>query len=92
MSIKGMIKLKIKLDIIKQHGSCIVRRVGGDYSMHAHISTMNGCKLLVDCIKGNKLPKSSYLKVSCQRLLSEEEYSRLRPSKQMYYNVNKGAR
>lgn len=87
-----MIILNIKLDIIKQHGSYIVRRIDGEYKQHAHISTMNGCKLLVDCIKRNKLPKSNYLKVSCQRLLSEEEYSRLRPSKQMYYNVNKGAR
>lgn len=30
-------KMKVELEIIKQHGSYIVRRVGGDYSFHAHI-------------------------------------------------------
>lgn len=85
-------RLLIKLDIIKQHGSYIVRRVDGEYQMHAHLSTYSGCKLLIDCIKRNKLPKSKYLIGSCKRLLTPEEYKRLRPSKQIYYNINKGVR
>jgi len=84
--------LQIKLSIIKQHGSYIVKRVGGDYSFHAHISTYKGCKILRDCIKKNKLPKSDYLKGSCKRLLTREEYNRLKKSKDRYYNVNKGGK
>ena len=87
-----MVILQIKLDIIKQHGSYIVRRVGGDYSFHAHISTYKGCKLLMDYIKKNKLAKSDYLKGSCKRLLTREEYSRLRKPKDHYININKGRR
>lgn len=84
--------MAIKLDIIKQHGNYIVRRVDGEYSQHAHISTHKGCKILIKCIKRNKLPKSNYLKGSCKRLLTEEEYSRLRKPKDQYININKGCR
>lgn len=84
--------MQIKLDIIKQHDNYIVRRVGGDYSMHAHLSTRKGCRLLIRCIKANKLPKSDYLKGSCQRLLTKEEYNRLRKPKDQYININKGRR
>ena len=87
-----MIILKIKLKIIKQHGSYIVKRVDADYSFHAHISTYKGCKLLMDCIRKNKLPKSDYLKGSCRRLLTREEYNRLRKPKDQYININKGCR
>ena len=84
--------MQIKLSIIKQHGSYIVKRVGGDYSFHAHISTYKGCKILRDCIKKNKLPKSDYLKGSCKRLLTREEYDGLRKPKDRYNNANKGLR
>lgn len=87
-----MIILNIKLDIIKQHGSYIVKRVDADYSFHAHISTYKGCRLLIDCIKKNKLPKSDYLKGSCRRLLTREEYNRLRKPKDQYINIQKGPR
>ena len=85
-------RLKVNLDIIKQHGNYIVRRTDGEYNQHAHISTMSGCRLLIDCIKRNKLPKSKYLVGSCKRLLTEGEYSQLRSSKQMYVNISKGVR
>lgn len=81
--------MKIQFDIIKQHGNYIVRRVDGEYSQHAHLSSMKGCKLLIRLIHTNTLPSSRYLQESCRRLLSEDEYKRLR-KKQRYYNVNKG--
>lgn len=84
--------MNMHLDIIKQHDNYIVRRANGEYSQHAHINTHKGCKLLLDCIHKNKLPKSQYLKGSAKRLLTEEEYKRLRKSKDYYYNVNKGVR
>ena len=84
--------MDIKLSIIKQHGSYIVSRVDGEYPMHAHISTMNGCRLLIRFIHTNRLPTSKYLQGSARRLLTDEEYSQLKPSKQRYCNVNKGVR
>jgi len=84
--------MDIKFDIVKQHGSYIVSRVDGEYRQHAHVSTMNGCRLLIKFIHENKLPTSKYLQGSCRRLLTEEEYAKLRPKKQRYHNVNKGVR
>lgn len=86
------IRLQIRFDIIKQHGSYIVRRMEGEYSQHAHVSSMTGCKLLINLIHNNRLPTSDYLKGSCRRLLTVEEYARLRKKKQQYVNVNKGVR
>ena len=85
-------RLKVNLDIIKQHGNYIVRRTDGEYNQHAHISTMGGCRLLIDCVKRNKLPKSKYLVGSCKRLLTEKEYESLKKPKDCYYNVNRGIR
>lgn len=85
-------ELNIHLEVIKQHGSYIVSRADGEHSQHAHISTMNGCQLLIRFIKQNRLPTSKYLQGSCRRLLTEEEYGQLRAKKQRYHNVNKGAR
>jgi hypothetical protein len=84
--------MDIKFDIAKQHGSYIVRRVDGEYKQHAHISTMNGCRLLIRFIRQNRLPTSTYLQGSARRLLTEDEYSQLRPRKQRYHNINKGVR
>ena len=85
--------LQIKLDIVPQiDGRYVVKRVGGEHKQHAHISTYKGCKILIDCIKKNKLPMSNYLKGSCKRLLTEEEYNRLRKPKDKYVNIQKGPR
>lgn len=81
--------MDIKFNIIKKHGSYIVRRIDGGYSQHAHINKYSTCKLLIKLIHANKLPTSTYLQGSCKRLLTDEEYSRLRPKKKQQY-VNKG--
>ena len=86
-------RLQIKLDIIKDSSrGYIVRRLGGSYEQHAHISTMNGCRTLINLIHNNKLPTSAYLQTSCHRLLTDVEYSQLKAKKQQYYNINKGVR
>lgn len=82
----------LKLEIIKQHNNYIVRRVDGEYKQHALVPTMKGCLLLIDCIYKNNLSKSKYLIGSCKRLLTDDEYKRLRRPKDYYYNVNKGVR
>jgi hypothetical protein len=78
---------------IKQNsrGYIVIRR-GGEYKQHAHVKKLQTCNLLIDLIAKNKLPDSQYLRGSCKRLLTEEEYSLLRPRKQMYYNSQKGVR
>jgi len=70
----------------------IVIRKNGEYSQHAHISTINGCNRLIYLIDNNLLPTSKYLQDSCRRLLTEDEYTKLKQKKQRYYNVNKGVR
>lgn len=82
--------MDIKFNIIKKHGSYIVRRIDGGYNQHAHINKYSTCKLLIKLIHANKLPTSEYLQDSCRRLLTEEEYVVLRPKKQKY--INKGVR
>lgn len=84
--------MKIKFDIIKQHDNYIVRRTDGDYTMHAHLSSMQGCKMLLSFINNNMLPTSDWLQGSCRRLLTAEEYSMLKKKRQRYVNVNKRIR
>ena len=83
----------IRFDIIPDSNrGYIVRRVGGEYSQHSHISTINGCRKLINLIQLGLLPTSRYLQVSCSRLLTEEEYKVLKQKKQRYININKGIR
>jgi len=82
--------LKNQFNIIKDSRGYIVVRIGGEYAQHAHIKTKNACRLLIKLIEDNKLPTSYYLQGSCKRLLTEEEYRRLKSKKQNYTNVNKG--
>ena len=84
--------MKIDLAVKKSHKDYIVIRVGGEYSQHSHHKTIRGCNELIKLIECNKLPRSKYLRGSCQRLLTQEEYDQLKPSKQMYININKGVR
>lgn len=84
-----MIKFDIKRDGNRGY---IVLRVDGDYRQHAHISTLNGCRMLINLINAGLLPTSRYLQIACSRLLTEEEYRGLKQKKQRYVNVNRGVR
>lgn len=85
--------MNIGFEIKKDHSrGYIVKRVDGEYEQHAHINTLSGCRLLIRFIEKNLLPTSEYLQGSCARLLTEEEYGRLKQKKQKYVNVNKGCR
>lgn len=84
--------MDIRLHVIKQHNNYIVSREGMPHEFHAHISTYQGCQLLLRCIRDNRMPYSKYLMVSCRRLLTEEEYEQLRGRKKMYYNSNRGVK
>lgn len=84
--------MDIEFEIKQNSRGFIVIRKGGEYSQHSHHKTLKSCHDLIKLIGCNKLPKSKYLRGSCKRLLTLDEYQQLRPSKQMYYNVNKGVR
>ena len=73
------------------HGYIVIRKNDSGFK-HAHVSSMNGCRMLINLISARRLPTSKYLQVSCSRLLTEEEYRGLRQKKQRYVNVNKGVR
>ena len=85
--------MQIKLGIIKDSNrGYIVKRIDGAYEQHAHVSSMNGCRMLINFIHSGLLPTSRYLQTSCSRLLTEDEYRGLRQKKQRYININKGKR
>lgn len=73
------------------HGYIVIRKNDSGFK-HAHVSSMNGCRMLINFIHSGLLPTSKYLQTSCHRLLTEEEYARLKQKKQRYVNVNKGVR
>lgn len=66
----------------------VVKRKGGCYEQHAHIASLNGCRQLIYYIHQGLLPKNRYLQGSCRRLLTDEEYQRLKRPKQKYYNTS----
>lgn len=79
----------------KVHDGWIVKRGGFGYSYHSHIKNKKSCLLLIDLIYKNKMPKSTWLKGSVKRLLTESEYkefNRVCNKKQKYYNVQRGVR
>ncbi|MDB4302116.1 hypothetical protein N9924_00975 [bacterium] len=79
----------------KVHDGWIVKRIGYEYSYHAHIKNKKSCVLLIDLIHKNRMPKSTWLKGSVKRLLTEPEYkefTRVCDRKQKYHNVQRGVR
>lgn len=73
---------------IKKDGNrgYVVVRLNMPENFHAHVSTLNGCRILINLIDKGVLPRSKYLQESCRRILTDEEYSRLKKPKQSYYN------
>ena len=59
----------------------VIIRVGYPYEFHAHLRTKQGCRQLLNFIKKGLLPKNEYLVGSCRRLLTEEEFNKLKKAK-----------
>lgn len=74
--------------IVKRDGchGFVVSRKNKPREYHAHISTANGARTLINFINQGLLPRSVYLQGSARRLLTDEEYQRLKRPKQKYYN------
>ena len=69
----------------------LVYRVGTE--QHTHLKSKGSCLTLIRLINQGILPKSSYLRESAKRLLTDKEYEKLNnKTKQRYVNVNKGHR
>ena len=72
----------------------LLKREYGEYEQHAHFFTKKDAIKVRKLIDMNKYPygkKQSEYKYAMKRLLTEEEFKKLR-KKQRYYNVNKGVR
>ena len=64
----------------------VIIRVNGHYEQHAHIKSMAGCQQLLRLIEMGLEPKSDWLQQSARRLLTDEEYQRLKRTKDRYVN------
>ena len=65
----------------------IVKRMDIDkYEMHAHLVNAEACKRLVKLIEAGLLPKNEWMQGSCRRLLTRDEYDRLKKPKEKYLN------
>ena len=63
----------------------IIVRKGTD--LHSHFKSQQGCEKLMEFILQGVKPFNRYFDTACKRILSEDEYNRLRqPSKQRYIN------
>lgn len=66
-------------------------REGGSYDQHAHFLCKKDAENVRKLIDSGKYPYNKKYKIAMQRLLTEEEFKKLR-KKQRYYNVKKGVR
>ena len=65
----------------------IVKRMDIDnYEMHAHLTNVEACRRLVRLIENGLLPKNTWMQGSCRRILTNEEYQRLKKPKDKYLN------
>ena len=82
----------MKLQIIYLHKlnrPYLIKRVGGAYEQHAHMRTRKDAEKIRHLIDSNRYPYCKDYKVAMQRLLTEEEFKKLK-KKHRYINVNKG--
>ena len=70
----------------RKTGGYVVIRVGADYDMHAHIKSMNGCHQLMRLIDKGLEPKSQWLREAARRILTAEEFARLKQPRDRYIN------
>ena len=72
-------------EIIKTRRDFVLIRKGTD--MHGHAKTLQGIEFVLKCIEKEIKPRNKYFDTFLKRILTEDEYKRLRtPSKQKYIN------
>lgn len=69
----------------------LIKREHGEYEQHAHCFTKKDAEKIRTLIDCNKYPHRKEYRFAVQRLLTAEEFKKLK-KKDRYYNVNNGAR
>ena len=69
----------------------LLKREYADYSCHAHFYKKSHALKVIRLIKARKYPYSDEYKIAMERILTKEEFKRLK-KKTRYINVNKGKR
>ena len=79
-----MVAFYIRKD--SKSGGYVIIRVGFPYDFHAHVKSKNGAHQILRLIAMGLEPKSDYLAAAVRRLLTEEEYAKLKKCKEKYVN------
>ena len=69
----------------------LLKREEAHYNCHAHFCEREDAEMVIKLIKANKYPIEAEYREAMQRILSPQEYRRLR-KKTPYRNINKGVR
>ena len=75
--------------IRKDHkiGGYVVIRVGYPYEYHSHCDKMAGAQQILRLIDKGLEPNQLWMQEAVRRLLTEEEYSKLKKRKEKYVNT-----
>ncbi len=85
MCIGGVFICKSDFVVKQTSRDWVVLRKGTD--RHGHYKTMQGCVKIIELLCANRLPLKKYHRDCARRLLTEDEFSRLKSGhKQKYYN------
>ena len=66
-------------------------RENGTYGQHAHMRNRKDAEKIRQLIDANRYPYCEEYKIAMKRLLTEEEFKKLK-KKQKYININKGVK
>lgn len=90
-TIEEMIGITLKYKAVKD--GWIVYNEELEYKNHAHLRSGHTCRRLIKLLNKNIMPESQYLRGSAKRLLTENEFNKLKiKEKKKYINVMKGVR
>lgn len=79
--------------IVLAHDFVVIRK-NHPYEFHSHFHKLAGAKMLIRMFYKKLQPSDEYFYTAMQRITTESEFKKFVPEKkkQMYYNVNKGAK
>ena len=71
-------------------GGFVIIRVNGEKEQHSHVKTMGGIHQILRLIELGLEPRQPWMQTAVRRLLTEDEYAKLKRCKDKY--VIKGGR
>lgn len=79
----------MNLHVKKVHcGGYII--INTDNNTHTHVKSKSTAKSFIAWLRNGVKPESEYLVNSARKILTEEEFKRLKKKKEKYININKG--